>query len=151
MIAEAPLEVAVTLEVERVTPADREALVAMYLVFEPKGASLGLPPRNDPGRWLDKLAKFPNFLIRGEGRIAGHAVLCPCGASGEVAIFIHQDYRGRGLGRRLLTALIEEARRIGLRHVWGTTELDNLPMLRLALRLGFRTGQDPATFSLDLS
>ena len=140
----------VEFEIARATPADREALVEMYRAFEPKGASLGLPPRSNPERWLDALSRYPNLLARVEGRVAGHAVLCPCGNSGEVAVFIHQDFRGRGLGKRLLGRLIEEARQLGLRHVWGTTELDNVPMLRLAHRLGFRTGKDPATFSLDL-
>ena len=32
--------------VEHATPADREALAEMYRSFEPKGASLGLPPRH---------------------------------------------------------------------------------------------------------
>lgn len=139
------------LELLRATPAHRQALLEMYYQFEPKGASLGLPPRSDPERWLESLSPYPNFLITDGGRVVGHAVLCPCGSSAEVAVFIHQDFRGRGFGKRLLGEAVSEARRLGLRHVWGTTELDNVPMLRLAHSLGFRCGQDPATFSLDLT
>ena len=137
-------------ELLRATPAHREALLEMYREFEPKGGSLGLPPRLDPGRWLESLSKYPNFILTDGERVAGHAVLCPHGSSAEVAIFIHQDYRGRGFGKQLLGELIREARQLGLRHVWGTTELDNVPMLRLAHSLGFHCGRDPATFSLDL-
>jgi acetyltransferase len=69
---------------------------------------------------------------------------------GEVAVFVHQDFRSCGLGRQLLEALIREARRMGLRRVWGMTELDNVPMLRLARSLGFVTAEDPREFFLEL-
>jgi phosphinothricin acetyltransferase len=78
-------------------------------------------------------------------------VICPEGESAEVAVFVHQDHRGRGLGKVLLNALVEEARRLGLRHVWGTTNWENVPMLRLAHSLGFVTGADPEVFTLDLT
>lgn len=151
MMAQASPGVAVDIELQRATPAHRDRLVEMYRAFEPKGASLGLPPRLNPERWLDGLSKYPNFVALAGDRIVGHAVLCPCGSSGEVAVFVHQDYRSRGLGKRLLEELVREASTLGLCHVWGTTELDNVPMLRLAHSLGFVSGQDPATFSLDLT
>jgi len=137
-------------KLRRATPADRGALVAMYLSFEPKGAGLGLPPREHPEQWLDALATHPNFLVEAEGRVVGHAALCLDGDSGEVAVFVHQDYRGRGLGKRLLGELINEARRLGLRRVWGMTELANLAMFRLAWSFGFVPGEDPYEFYLDL-
>lgn len=136
--------------VEHATPADREALAEMYRSFEPKGASLGLPPRHNPESWLDALSRYANFVVRAGSRVVGHAVLCPCANTGEVAVFVHQDYRGCGVGKALLSRLVEEARQTGLKTIWGTTELDNVPMLRLAYRLGFRTGKDPATFSLEV-
>ena len=123
----------------------------MYLDFEPKGAFLGLPPRKEPQAWLDRLANWPNFVVLVEERIVGHSVLCWQGDLGEVAVFVHQDYRGTGLGKRLLTEVINEARRRGLRRVWGTTETDNIPMLRLAFSLGFSPGEDAGEFYLDLA
>lgn len=138
------------LELRRRTASDREALVAMYESFEPKGACMGLPPRTDPGRWLDELSAYPNFIAWDGPRIAGHAALCPEGDAGEVAVFVHQDYRSRGLGKRLLLRLIEEARELGLKRVWGMTEWDNVPMLRLARSLGFQSAADPREFYLDL-
>ena len=147
---DARVQVATSIEVRCATPADREALVAMYLSFEPKGISLGLPPRKEPERWLDQVVRYPNFVVCVDGRIVGHGVMCPEGTRGEVAVFIHQDYRGRGLGKRLLGVMINEARRLGLRQVWGITEYDNVPMLRLAYSLGFVHGSDPREFYLDL-
>lgn len=132
------------------THDDRGALLAMYLSFEPKGACLGLPPRKEPQLWLDNLSIFPNFVVVVDGRIVAHAALCDDGESGEVAVFVHQDYRGRRLGKMLLVAMIDEARRKSLKKVWGTTDLDNVPMLRLARSLGFSPGRDPREFFLTL-
>ncbi len=150
MIAEAQIETAASFELRRLSPPDRDALVAMYESFEPKGASLGLPPRKELQKWLDRLAGYPNFIAFLEDRAVGHAVLCPEGATGEVAVFVHQDYRGLGLGKRLLSEAISEARRLGLWRVWGTTETDNVPMLRLAFSLGFVPGKEAGEFYLDL-
>ena len=138
------------LDLRRATPVDRDALIAMYLSFEPKGASFGLPPRKEPEHWLDGLRACPNFIMTAAGRIAGHAVLCGEGESAEVAVFVHQDFRGRGLGKQLLRALVEEAQRLNLRRVWGMSELDNVPMLRLARSLGFVSAEDPREFHLEL-
>ncbi len=131
-------------------PDDRGALIAMYLSFEPKGACLGLPPRKEPQFWLENLSVFPNFVFALGDRIVAHAALCDDGQSGEVAVFVHQDFRGQKLGKRLLAELIEEARRKGLKKIWGMTELDNVPMLRLARSLGFSPGRDPREFFLHL-
>jgi GNAT superfamily N-acetyltransferase len=135
---------------ERATQTDRDAMVEMYQSFDPKGAAMGLPPWKDPGRWLDSLAPFPNFLVRVAGRIAGHGVLCVEGDTGETAIFVHQEWRGHGIGKLLLAELIEEGRRLGLRRVWGMAAPDNFVMLRLAESLGFVPGSDLGVFHLDL-
>jgi len=143
-----------TAEALRVEPArseDRPGLIEMYLEFEPKGAALGLPPRKDPGAWLEALGVFPNFVAKAAGRIIGHAALCIEGDTGETAIFVHQEWRSHGIGRMLLCELIEEARRRNLRRVWGMAAPDNFVMLRLADSLGFVPGGDPGVFHLDLT
>jgi GNAT superfamily N-acetyltransferase len=139
-----------TFQVERATPADRPALLEMYLSFDPKGAALGLPPRKDPGAWLDALSIYPNFLIKAQGRVVGHGALCVEGDAGETAVFVHQDWRGRGLGKLLLNELIAEGRRLGLRRVWGMAAPDNFVMLHLTDSLGFMPGSDRGVFHLDL-
>ena len=142
---------AAAFRVEPAKPEDRAGLIQMYLEFEPKGAALGLPPRKNPEAWLDALSEFPNFVVKAAGRIIGHATLCIEGDSGETAIFVHQDWRSHGLGRILLRALLEEARRRNLRRVWGMAAPDNFVMLRLADSLGFVPGGDPGVFHLDLT
>lgn len=137
-------------KLSRATPADRNDLMDFYRFFEPKGASLGLPPHKEPEPWLEALSGYPNFIMRRQGAIVAHAVLCAEGEEGEVAVFVGEGYRGRGLGRCLLSVLVAEARRLGLRRVWGLTEFDNIPMLRLAHSLGFVAAEDSYEFTLDL-
>jgi RimJ/RimL family protein N-acetyltransferase len=137
-------------DLHRAGPEEFAALVRMYESFEPKGACMGLPPRKEPERWLRDLSQYPNFIVMDGERIVAHAALCPEGETAEVAVFVHQDYRGQGLGKRLLRALIEEARRLNLKRVWGMTEWDNVPMLRLARALGFTSAADPREFFLDV-
>lgn len=139
-----------TFRVVTATEADRAGLVEMYIHFDPKGLALGLPPRKDPKRWLESLSPFPNFVVKAGTRIVGHAVLCVEGDTGETAVFVHQDWRGRGIGKLLLTELIAEGRRRHLRRVWGMAAPDNFVMLRLADSLGFVAGSDPGVFHLDL-
>ncbi len=140
----------VVFELRAATPADRPALLEMYESFAPKAAAMGLPPRHGIEQWLESVQSFPNLLIWAASQVVGHGLLCPQDGSAEVAVFIHQDFRARGLGKLLLSELLKEARRMGLRRVWGMTELDNVPMLRLARSLGFVSGDDPREFYLDL-
>ncbi len=143
-------EVAQTIELRRAMTADRQGLAAMYRKFEPKAAFFGLPPRGDSKPWLDSLGGYPNFIVMAAGQIVGHAVLCPQGSSAEVAIYIHQDFRCRGLGKLLLGELVREAQRLRLRSLWAFIEPANVIMLRLARSLGFVPGNEFGEFYLDL-
>jgi acetyltransferase len=66
----------------------------------------------------------------------------------EFAISVAGDWGGAGLGRALMTALIDAARRRGLRDMQGFVLAENRPMLRLASRLGFGVTRDPDDFSV---
>ena len=61
----------------------------------------------------------------------------------EFAITIAADFGGAGLGRTLMTALVETARRRGLREMEGFVLALNKPMLGLAARVGFSVSPDP--------
>jgi RimJ/RimL family protein N-acetyltransferase len=79
--------------------------------------------------------------------IVGTATFIAAGPDCEFAISVVDDWAGAGLGRTLMTALIEAARRRGLREMVGYVLAENEPMLRLARRLGFEIKRDPDDFS----
>lgn len=65
----------------------------------------------------------------------------------EFAVTVIDGWAGAGLGRVLMTALIEAAKRRGLREMVGFVLAQNTPMLRLAERLGFEVRRDPDDYS----
>lgn len=69
-----------------------------------------------------------------EGTPIGCVALRPCDAEGQCEmkrLFLTPNARGTGLGRRLVEAVIQEARRIGYREVY----LDTLPSMHAARSL----------------
>ena len=55
----------------------------------------------------------------------------------ENTVYVEAGYRGRGVGRRLLEALLEEARRSSVHAVIAVIEAENAVSIRLHERLGF--------------
>lgn len=65
------------------------------------------------------------------------------GRSGEFAVMVRSDLKGQGLGRSLLTQVIDRASSIGIDRVVGLILPDNTGMLALVHELGFETHPDP--------
>ena len=61
----------------------------------------------------------------------------------EFAITVTSEFGGVGLAGTLMTALIDAAKRRGMREMEGFVLAMNQPMLRLATRLGFTIAPDP--------
>jgi acetyltransferase len=55
----------------------------------------------------------------------------------EFAVTVRSDLKGRGIGRFMLTHLIDEARRRGLSEIFGDILEENAAMLALSRELGF--------------
>jgi RimJ/RimL family protein N-acetyltransferase len=67
-----------------------------------------------------------------DGAIVGHATFQPDGTGGaEVAFAVADKLQGRGIGRRLMGAILAEARSAGLRRLNATLFADNAAMRRL--------------------
>lgn len=129
------------LVVREYSSPDLGPLVEMYAGFQPKRVAQGLPPPDVPRitRWLEELQRKSRSLLAAEGaRIVAHAVLCPISSEAvEFTIFVHQDYRGRGLGTALTRLALKFAAEIGFAQVFLATELSNYPALRLYKKAGF--------------
>ena len=123
-------------------PRDRAALEAMYADFEPKRGAQGLPPASQPAlkRWLDRTLPLGRHLVVDiGGRILGHVMLVPVDeGSAELANFVHQSIRDRGIGTALNGIAIDLARRSGLSRVWLSVEPGNRAAVRSYEKAGFR-------------
>jgi RimJ/RimL family protein N-acetyltransferase len=140
-------------------PSDSKRLFEMYSQFEPKGEFQGLPPQTTPQikKWLAQLTElgFFQFVVEVDGRIVGHSMLCPSQAKteAELAIFVHQDYRGRGFGRKLLLGTLNfGCKRVALQSVWLFVTGANTVALRLFEDVGFhpRANADPLAWEIEM-
>jgi acetyltransferase len=68
-------------------------------------------------------------------------VINPDGESCEFALVVADEWQRRGLGRRMMTLLIDVARKRGLREMMGHVLADNRQMLALCESLGFGSGE----------
>jgi acetyltransferase len=76
----------------------------------------------------------------GTPEILGVARACadPDNDAAEFAVLVRSDLKGQGLGTLLMHKLIRYCRERGTRQLWGSVMSDNVPMLELSRRLGFR-------------
>ncbi|MDR3737533.1 MAG: GNAT family N-acetyltransferase, partial [Terracidiphilus sp.] len=73
-------------------------------------------------------------------------VIEPDGRTGEFAVIVQADMKGRGVARHLMERLIAWGRSRGLAEIVGQVLADNAPMLAFVRRLGFsvrRMPEDP--------
>jgi acetyltransferase len=63
--------------------------------------------------------------------------------SGEYAILLRPDLKGKGLGWALMQLIIEYAKSEGLKVIFGDVLQDNLIMLQMCRDLGFEVKADP--------
>lgn len=125
-------------------PADRFRLERMYAEFRPKRAAQGLPPESDYaiGRWLDRI--LPNgehLIVEVNAVVCGHVMLMPMDkpSDTELANFLHQGIRGRGIGTALNRFLVAHARDRGYHRVWLSVEPSNIAAIRSYTKAGFKT------------
>ena len=69
--------------------------------------------------------------------------------TGEYAILLRSDLKGRGLGWTLMQLLIDYARAEGLRTISGQVLHENVVMLTMCRALGFEVKADPHDLSLE--
>jgi L-amino acid N-acyltransferase YncA len=119
------------------TKDDRQALIDLFSQVSPEDRRFFRSPVNDPkvvGGWVDALdydKVLPLVAILGD-RLVGDASLHfqtgPKRHIGELRVYLATDYRFRGLGGRMLQALIEIARKRGL-YMLEVETISNTPAI----------------------
>ncbi|GGL53445.1 GNAT family N-acetyltransferase [Halocalculus aciditolerans] len=124
---------------------DEAELAAMYAAFDPTMRAQGLPPmdRERIHAWLDQIAPGLHAVIEHDGGVVGHAVLVPTeSAAAELAIFVHQDYQGAGVGTHLLRTLLDAGAADGIPAVVLHVERTNPRAIALYKSCGFSVADD---------
>ncbi len=100
---------------------------------------------------IDYAREMAFIAIEGSsGKLLGvvRLVADPDYTSGEYAILVRSDLKGRGLGWRLMQHLIDYAKSEGLREIHGTVLAENTTMLQMCAALGFHIEGDEEDDSL---
>jgi RimJ/RimL family protein N-acetyltransferase len=131
------------IQIQAIGPRQRDPLITMYDRFDPLGAALGLPPRTAEARlkWIGSaLGQIVNVAaFSPAGEVVGHCFLAADKpGSAEMAVFVHQEFRRRGIGAALLNRALEWGWAAELGRVWAVTASDNRAALRLLMNCGFR-------------
>ena len=94
--------------------------------------------------WNRNHLTFGRIIVREAGAVIGWAALSPASSRrvyagvAEVSVYVAQAARGRGAGRALLTALIDEAERNGVWTLQAGIFPENLASITLHKTCGFR-------------
>lgn len=120
---------------------DGAELRRFYDEFEPKRRAHGLPPEKTEriDAWLRTILPQGVHLVVERDGLIGHAFVTPTEREGvsEYAVFLHQSFRGKGMGTQLNFAMVDAARAAGIKTLWLTVEPRNKPALRSYLKVGF--------------
>ena len=90
---------------------------------------------------------------KGEERILGVAriITDPDGKHAEFAILTGDPWQGKGVGARLLEISLKIAKNRGVETVWGTVLQENLGMLALGRKLGFKISKSEEPGEMELT
>ena len=132
--------------VRHASAADADAIAAIYneAVAE-RSATFDTDPVTtaDVAGWLGR-DREPVLVADLDGRVAGWARViasaerCALVGVGEYTIYLEPSARGRGIGRRLLTALVTAAESAGYWKLQGRLFTTNAASRALARTAGFR-------------
>ncbi len=101
--------------------------------------------KDEQKAWFDSHGpRYPILVAESNGVVIGWACLSKwsdrCGYSGtaEISLYVKQEFRGKGIGKGLMEAIISEGKRVGLHTVIGRIAEGNDVSVHLAESLGFR-------------
>lgn len=107
-------------------------------------AELEVPSVEEMRRRIESTIKTHPWLVaEADGRIAGYAYATTFRARlayqwcAEVSVYIHEDFRRQGLGKKLYANLLDRLRAAEFRHAIAVIALPNPPSVAMHEQFGF--------------
>ncbi|MBL4927137.1 GNAT family N-acetyltransferase [Fuscibacter oryzae] len=130
------------------TPDDAEGIAAIYNDAVANTTAIWNEITVDAANRVDWMAArmaggFPVLVAEADGQVAGYASYGPWRAfdgyrlTVEHSVYVAAGFRGRGLARALMQALIARARAADLHVMVAAIEAENRPSITLHESLGF--------------
>jgi L-amino acid N-acyltransferase YncA len=134
-----------TPSVEKMLPEHWEGVRAVYLEGLATGDATFETEAPERERWDASHLRACRLVALGEGdRVAGWAALSPVSARqvyagvAEVSVYVGAEFRGRGIGRALLEALVRESESEGIWTLQASIFPENVASVALHKSCGFR-------------
>ena len=131
-------------QIERMGSADWEQVRAIYLEGIAGGQATFETEAPGHERWESSHLPFARLVARDGGIVKGWAALSPVSGRrayagvAETSVYIGELYRGNGIGRSLLAALISESEKNGIWTLQAVVFPENHASVALHKQLGFR-------------
>lgn len=126
-------------DLDEITAIYNEAILKTTATFD-----LEPQTREDRLSWFEEHdARFPILVAETEGHVVGWASLsrwrprCAYAGTAETSFYVKENQRGKGIGRQLKQAIIEEARRQGFHTLIAGVAEGNAASLHLNQSFGF--------------
>ena len=94
--------------------------------------------------WDKKHLDICRFVAIEDGKVAGWIALIPTSTRKvylgimEVSIYIHEDHRGKGVGKKLFDVLIPESEKNGIWSLLSVLFPENMASIKLHEKVGFK-------------
>jgi len=132
------------MNIEQMKADDWEQVRAIYLEGIAAGNSTFETGAPSWEKWDEGHLQNARLVMRDGEKIVGWAALSPVSKRSayrgvaELTVYVTESMRGRGIGRALLEALIEESERDGIWTLQASIFPENTASLKLHLACGFR-------------
>ncbi|RPJ64083.1 MAG: N-acetyltransferase family protein [Dehalococcoidia bacterium] len=126
-------------DVAAITAIYNDAILKLSATFDTEPKSL-----EEENRWFAAHSgKFPVLVAESDGKVTGWASLskwsdrCAYSETAEASMYISEESRGQGTGRKLLSAILEEGQKAGLHTVIARIVEGNAASIHLCESMGF--------------
>ncbi len=126
-------------DLEAITEIYNDAILNTVATFDTQSKTM-----KEQREWFNSHdSKHPIMVIEKETDIIGWASLsewsdrCAYSLAAEISIYIKKEYRGKGFGKRLLEAILQEGRKVGLHTVIARIVEGNKTSVHLFESFGF--------------
>ncbi len=126
-------------DVPAITAVYNQAVLTTVATFDTEPKTIG-----DRRRWFrEHDARHPIIVAESGGTLAGWAALTPYSErrayedTAEIAVYVEESFRGRGIGRQLAVVILQLGGDAGLHSLISRIAEGNEASLRLTESLGF--------------
>ena len=127
-------------DLETITEIYNKAILTTVATFDTEPKTMG-----EQKVWFeDHDDRYPIFVAELDGAVAGWASLskwsdrCAYADTAEISLYVKEDFHGKGVGKKLLEAIMEEGQRVGLHSVISRIAEGNEVSVHLHESVGFR-------------